>query len=63
MLFFKFISQKIKDLYHFIKELFYNKKILIEQQDRNKLTENRLQSIRLKCRLAAIILKYQLNMF
>ena len=39
MLFFKFISQKIKDLYHFIKELFYNKKILIEQQDRNKLTE------------------------
>ena len=26
MLFFKFISQKIKDLYHFIKELFYNKK-------------------------------------
>lgn len=66
MLFFKFISQKIKDLYHFIKELFYNKKILIEQQDRNKLTEKQTAEYPVKvpigCDNIEISIKYVLSL-
>ena len=66
MLFFKFISQKIKDLYHFIKELFYNKKILIEQQDRNKLTEKQTAEYPVKvpigCVNIEISIKYVLSL-
>lgn len=39
MSFFKFISQKIKNFYSFIKEVFYKRKKLTEQENRNKLPE------------------------
>ena len=66
MSFFKFISQKIKDLYYFIKKLFYNKKILIEQQDRNKLTEKQTAEYPVKvpigCDNIEISIKYVLSL-
>ena len=66
MSFFKFISQKIKDLYHFIKELFYYKKILIEQQDRTQLTENQTAEYPVKvpigCDNIEISIKYVLSL-
>lgn len=66
MSFFKFISQKIKDLYHFIKELFYNKKILLEQQNQNKLPEKQTAEYPVKvpigCDNIELSIKYVLGL-